>query len=76
MILLGEGTAALRPTVLTLDGQMETVNGLSSEGTLSEVFITNQTAGVGTLRVGDNNATSTFGGTIQDDTAVGGMVAL
>jgi autotransporter-associated beta strand protein len=66
----------MRPTVLTLDSQTETVNGLTSAGTLSEIFITNQTAGLATLRVGANDATSTFGGTIQDDTAVGGMVAV
>jgi autotransporter-associated beta strand protein len=76
LTLLGEGAAAGRPTVLTLDSHAETVNGLSSEGALSEIFITNQTAGAATLRVGANDATSTFGGTIQDDTAIGGVVAL
>jgi autotransporter-associated beta strand protein len=76
LTLLGEGVAAARPTVLTLDSHTETVNGLSSQGALSEIFITNQTAGTATLRVGANDATSTFGGTIQDDTANGGIVAL
>jgi autotransporter-associated beta strand protein len=76
LILLGEGTAAGRPTVFTLDSHTETVNGLSSEGALGEIFITNQTAGTATLRVGANDATSTFGGTIQDDTAVSGVVAV
>jgi autotransporter-associated beta strand protein len=76
LTLLGEGTLAGRPTVLTLDSQIETVNGLSSEGALSEIFITNQTAGTATLRVGANDATSTFGGTIQDDAAVSGVVAV
>jgi autotransporter-associated beta strand protein len=68
LILLGEGTAAGRPTVFTLDNHTETVNGLSSEGALGEIFITNQTDGQGTLRVGANDATSTFGGTITDYT--------
>jgi autotransporter-associated beta strand protein len=66
LILLGEGSAAARPTVVTLDNHTETVNGLFSEGALSEIFITNQTEGQGTLRVGANDATSTFGGTITD----------
>jgi autotransporter-associated beta strand protein len=76
LTLLGEGSAAGRPTVLTLDSLTETVNGLSSEGAVGEIFITNQTAGTATLRVGANDATSTFGGTIQDDATVGGMLAL
>ncbi len=65
--LLGEGAAAARPTILTLDGQVETVNGLFSSGVETEVFVTNQTAIEATLRVGANDATSTFGGTIMDD---------
>jgi autotransporter-associated beta strand protein len=71
--LLGEGTAG-RPTILTLDGHVETVNGLSSSGTDSEAFVTNQATVDATLRVGANGATSTFGGTVTDDPAFGGKL--
>ena len=58
-------------TVLTLDGHTETVNGLSSSGDETRVFVTNLLVNTeGTLRVGANNATSTFNGTIMDYTDV------
>jgi autotransporter-associated beta strand protein len=71
VVLLGEGTAAARPTILTVDGLTETVNGLSSSGTESETFVTNQAVADGTIRIGANNATSTFGGTLTDTPGFG-----
>jgi autotransporter-associated beta strand protein len=64
--LLGETAREL--TILTLDSRTETINGLSSTGDLSTIFITNSTEGEATLRVGANNASSTFGGVITDHT--------
>ena len=67
---------AVSETVLNLNGNTETVNGLTSSGDESLVVITNHAASTtGTLRVGNNNQTSTFGGQIIDDLA-GGLVAL
>ena len=36
LIMLGEGTAVHRPTILTVDGHTETVNGLTATGTVGE----------------------------------------
>jgi autotransporter-associated beta strand protein len=71
-------------SVLSLDSRTETVNGLFSGGALVDtfdsttdlVFVTNSTVGEATLRVGANNASSTFGGIITDDTSVNGIVKL
>ncbi len=70
------------PSILTLDSRTETVNGLFSAGDLVDgvgndlVFVTNSTVGEATLRVGANNATSSFGGVITDDTSVSGILKL
>jgi autotransporter-associated beta strand protein len=60
-------------SVLNLNNQTETINGLWSGGTLvdpansnSLVWITNSANGEARLRVGNNNATSTFAGIIAD----------
>jgi hypothetical protein len=71
VILLGEGTAAARPTILTVDGLVETVNGLSASGAVAETFVTNQATTDGTIRVGGNDATSTFDGTFTDTPGFG-----
>lgn len=76
VILLGEGATAGRPTILTLDGHVETVNGLFSTGVETETQVINQTALPATLRVGANNATSAFGGAIADDPAFLGALSL
>lgn len=71
--------AASSPSVLSLDNATETVNGLISAGTMIDpinggdlAIITNSKAGTATLRVGNNNASSTYSGVIIDDTAVTG----
>jgi autotransporter-associated beta strand protein len=51
---------------LDLNGKTETLNGLSSAGDTSRIFITSGVAGPATLRVGDNNATADFAGVIQN----------
>jgi autotransporter-associated beta strand protein len=63
--------------ILDLNGQPETVNGLSSSGTLSHVFVQNALASTtSTLTVGDNDQTATFGGVIRNNPGTGGTVAL
>jgi fibronectin-binding autotransporter adhesin len=63
--------------ILDLNGQPETVNGLSSSGTLSHVFVQNGLASTSsTLTVGDNDQTATFGGVIRNNPGTGGTVAL
>ena len=63
---------ASSPSILSLDSKTETVNGLSSGRRLVDgvgndlVIITNSTAGQATLRVGANDATSTYAGKIVD----------
>jgi fibronectin-binding autotransporter adhesin len=69
VILLGDASVA-NTSVLDLNGKTETINGLSSSGELSRIFVNSGIAGAAaTLRVGDNNANATFGGTIQDGNA-------
>jgi fibronectin-binding autotransporter adhesin len=51
-------------TVIDLNAKTETINGLSTTGDASRVFITSSAGGQSTFLVGDNNATSTFGGVI------------
>ena len=53
--------------LLDLNGKAQTINGLSGDGTVSSG------TGTGTLTIGNNNATSTFIGTIQNG---GGTVAI
>jgi autotransporter-associated beta strand protein len=57
--------------VLDLNGASETVNGLSAVGPdLTLCVITNGSATPATLAAGDNNASSTFGGSIKVGTGV------
>ncbi len=62
------GGAAGSIVTLDLNGNSETVNGLVSQGTAANTFVTNNASGTGTatLTLGDNNATAIFGGTIKD----------
>jgi autotransporter-associated beta strand protein len=62
------GTTASAVT-LNLNGFNETINGLASgAGNPANTFVTNNSAGAipSVLTLGDNNASATFGGTIQD----------
>jgi autotransporter-associated beta strand protein len=70
VILFGEASSE---SILTLDSKTETINGLSAAGDTSLAVVTNNTVGLGTLRVGNNNATSTYAGRIADEV---GQVAL
>ena len=64
----GYGNVAVNGTgTLDLNGFRDTLNGLSGTGTVDS------TSGSGTLTVGNNNATSTFSGIIQNN---GGSLAL
>ena len=54
-------------SILSVDSLTETVNGLTATGDLTMAIVTNSVAGVGTLRVGANNASSTYGGLLVDD---------
>jgi fibronectin-binding autotransporter adhesin len=64
-------------SVLDLNGLNETINGLSTSNNAALCVITNSSAGPVTLIVGDNDATSTFGGAILDDITDGlGAVSL
>ena len=53
--------------LLDLNGKTQTINGLSGDGTVASG------TGTGTLTIGNNNATSTFNGAIQNG---GGTVAI
>ena len=59
---------------LNLNGFTETVNGLSSTGTLTKAVVTSNLAGTGTLIVGDNNANASYGGIIQNGTTPATML--
>jgi fibronectin-binding autotransporter adhesin len=64
VIIIG---GAATPASLNLNGNSETINGLSSLGTAANAFVTNSSATPVTLTVGDNNATSTFAGVISNN---------
>ena len=49
-----------------LTGFNQTINGLSSSGTGTSVFIQNGAAGTATLTIGNNDQSGTFGGIVQD----------
>ncbi len=53
-------------SVLNLGGLYETINGLWSSNSTALCLITNNSANPATLVAGDNNATSTFGGSLVD----------
>jgi autotransporter-associated beta strand protein len=64
-------------SVLDLDGLSETVNGLSSSNAAALCLITNSSGGPALLVAGDNDASSSFGGSIVDDVTDGlGSIAL
>jgi autotransporter-associated beta strand protein len=69
VVLLGDSVVTSNSTTLDLNGKTETINGLNSSGDTSRMFVNSGVAGAATLRVGDNNANATFGGTIQDGNA-------
>ena len=56
----GKGNVALSGGTLDLGGYSETINGLSGSGTVDNTWTS------ATLTVGNNNASSTFGGVIQN----------
>jgi len=63
--LILRGHSATVTATLNLNGTDQTVNGLSSMGTHSSAIISNSAVGMGTLIVGDNDATATFAGQIR-----------
>jgi fibronectin-binding autotransporter adhesin len=56
-------------SVLDLNGLTETINGLVSSNNAALCSVINNGGAPAALTVGDNNATATFGGAIQDGTA-------
>lgn len=56
--------AAADQVWFNLNGKSDTINGLISAGTASNIIITNGTTTASTLTVGNNNATATFAGNI------------
>jgi autotransporter-associated beta strand protein len=67
-------TTVTNNSVLDLNGFTETINGLSSTGTLTKAVVTSNLAGTGTLIVGDNNANASYGGIIQNGTTPATML--
>src|SRR5262249_46824650 len=65
VVIFGEAGSE---SILSLNSQTETINGLSAAGDPNMAYVTNNVAGLGTLRVGNNNATSTYAGKIVDET--------
>ena len=61
---------------LDLNGYPTTVNGLSGGSGAVLAQVINSAGGTATLTVGAGNASSSFGGLIQDNAGVGGAVAL
>jgi autotransporter-associated beta strand protein len=59
-------------SVLDLNGLNETINGLSTSNSAALCVITNSSGAPATLIAGDNNASSSFGGTIVDGVTDGG----
>jgi autotransporter-associated beta strand protein len=63
--------------VLDLNGNNATINGLSQPTlSASNTVINSLSGGTVTLTVGNNNATSTFGGVLANNTGTGGVLAL
>jgi fibronectin-binding autotransporter adhesin len=77
-VIIGNAGNTVSTTTLDLNGFNETINGLSSAGTVTMGFVQNGALGTtSTLTVGDYDQTSTFAGVIQDaPLAGGGVVAL
>ena len=66
-----------RSAVLDLNGNNATINGLSQPTPLTTNMVINSlSGGTVTLTVGNNNATSTFGGALANNTGNGGVLAL
>ena len=74
VIINGDSTFAGTNSILDLFAKTETINGLSSAGDLTKVFVTNSAVGTGTLILGDNNAAGSFGGVIQNGTTPATMI--
>src|SRR4029450_1361988 len=70
-VIIGNAGNTASTTTLDLNGFNETINGLSSAGTVTLGFVQNGAATPSTLIVGDYDQTSTFAGVIQD--GVGGV---
>ena len=70
-------TNAAAPAVLDLNGNNATINGLSQPSpSTTNMVINSLSGGTVTLTVGNNNATSTFGGVLANNTGTGGVLAL
>ena len=63
--LILNATAANRQAIFELNGSIQTINGLSSTAASPVNNIVQDTIGGGSLILGDNNATATYGGIIQ-----------
>jgi autotransporter-associated beta strand protein len=73
-VIIGNAGNTASTTTLDLNGFNETINGLSSAGTVTNGFVQNGAAATtSTLSVGDYDQTSQFAGVIQDGA---GIVAL
>lgn len=60
--------------VLDLNGYSDTINGVSvSSGTFNTKITNSSTTTASTLQIGDNDASSTYGGTITDTDATGSL---
>lgn len=68
--LILDGVAASRQAILDLNGSTQTINGLSSTSTDPADNIVTDSTGGGSLILGDNDATATFGGIIQSGLSI------
>ena len=68
--LILNGTAANRQAIFELDGSSQTINGLISTPASPLNNIIQDSVGGGSLTLGDNNATATFAGIIQNGLAL------
>ena len=69
-------TSAANSAVLDLNGIDTTVNGLSQPTPSTTNLVVNNLSGTHTLTVGNNDATSTFAGILENNTGSGGVLAL
>ena len=77
VIIHGDTINSTFPSVLDLNGKSETINGLSSTGDTTQIFIENDTtSSTGTLTVGGNDQTSSFAGVIRNNNGTGGTMAI
>lgn len=69
--LILNGVAGNRQAIFDLNGSTQSINGLSSTAASpTDNFVVDTGAGNGTLIVGDSDATSTFGGMIQNSIVI------